>query len=172
MLTILFHLALLFTPSFGFGLGSTYDQFLSDLLKWWGVDHCVIDFVYDDDKAGISNEIIAALSDRCEQIRKFIVQKLLLTLYLTFRHKVIIRRGDSTEILRDHTTCLIHFLVITNMNSIEAYLKSAWSAGAVGASHFYLLAIDAKKLSTILNLREIFDFQKILIATSTKVGEE
>ena len=105
----------------------------------------------------------------------FIVQKLLLThltLYLTFRHKVMIRRGDSTEILRDHTTCLIHFLVITNMNSIEAYLKSAWSAGAVGASHFYLLAIDAKKLSTILNLREIFDFQKILIATSTKVGEE
>ena len=98
MLTILFHLALLFTPSFGFGLGSTYDQFLSDLLKWWGVDHCVIDFVYDDDKAGISNEIIAALSDRCEQIRKFIVQKLLLTLYLSFRHKVIIRRICSVDL--------------------------------------------------------------------------
>ena len=89
MLTILFHLALLFTPSFGFGLGSTDDQFLSDLLNWWDVDHCVIDFVYDDDKAGISNEILAALSDRCELIMKFIMQKLLLTLYLTFRHKVI-----------------------------------------------------------------------------------
>ena len=72
----------------------------------------------------------------------------------------------------DNTTCLVHFLAIANMNSTEAYLKSAWSVGAVGASHFYLVTIDAKKLSTILNLSEIFDFQKILIATSTKVGKE
>ena len=105
-------------------------------------------------------------------LENILVQKLLMTLYLTFRHKRIIRRGVSTEILRDHTKCLVHFLVITNMNSIEAYIKSAWSAGAVGASDFYFITIEAKKLSTILSLNEIFDFQNILIATSSMVRRE
>ena len=76
MLTISFHLTLLITSSLGFGIGSTDDQFISDLVNWWDVDHCVIGFVYDDDKGGISNEILATLSDRWECTRKYFSAKI------------------------------------------------------------------------------------------------
>ena len=57
----LFNLTLLFTLSHGFGNG---EQFITDILNWWDVDHCDIGHVSDDEGTKISNEMIAILSER------------------------------------------------------------------------------------------------------------
>ena len=86
--------------------------------------------------------------------------------------RTITGREASTEILRGHNKCLVHFLAISNLNLTEAYLKSAWSVGAVGSNSFYLVTTDAINQAAILNFSEIFDFQRILIVTLSKVGEK
>ena len=63
---------------------------------------------------------------------------------------------------------MVHFLDIVNINLTIVYLKSAWSAGAIGAYDFYLLVIDVDQVDS-LNISEIFDFKRLLIATTSKV---
>ena len=86
--------------------------------------------------------------------------------------RTITGREASTEILRGHNKCLVHFLAISNLNLTEAYLKSSWNAGAVGTNDFYLVITDAINQAAILNFSEIFDFQRILIVTLSKVGKK
>ena len=73
-----------------------------------------------------------------------------------------------TTILRSQNRCMVHFLDIVNINLTIVYLKSAWSAGAIGAYDFYLLVIDIDQVDS-LNISEIFDFKRLLIATTSKV---
>ena len=63
---------------------------------------------------------------------------------------------------------MVHFLDIVSINLTIVYLKSAWSAGAIGAYDFYLLVIDVDQVDS-LNISEIFDFKRLLIATTSKV---
>ena len=88
--------------------------------------------------------------------------------------RTITGREDSTEILRGHNKCLVHLLAISNLNLTEAYLKSAWSVGAVGSNNFYLVTTEAINQAAVFNFSEIFDFQRILIVTLSlsKVGEK
>ena len=66
--------------------------------------------------------------------------------------------------------CIIHFLDIESMIITQQYLKLAWSAGSVGAYHFYWIKIEAMKNLLSLNYSEIFDFQRLFIYTSSGVS--
>ena len=82
-----------------------------------------------------------------------------------------IKGGDTKiKIHQNQNKCILHFLDLANINLTKAYLKSAWSAGAVGANDFYLVATETMSHVAHLNFSEIFDFKKLLIATSPKVG--
>ena len=61
MFLALSFLSLLFTLSHCFG---NREQFITDILNWWDVDHCDIGLVSDGEGTTISNEITATLSER------------------------------------------------------------------------------------------------------------
>ena len=85
--------------------------------------------------------------------------------------KVVTRRESQTEILKNQNKCILHFLDFMSLNLTKAYLKLAWKAGAVGDNNFYLVAIEDMNQANLLKLNEIFDFQRLLIATSPIVGD-
>ena len=82
--------------------------------------------------------------------------------------KAIREVETPTTIIRSRNRCMVHFLDIMNINLTNVYLKSAWNAGAVGAYDLYLLVKDLDHVAT-LDLREIFDFKRLLIATTPRV---
>ena len=84
--------------------------------------------------------------------------------------KVVTGREAQIEILPNVKKCVLHFLNFANINLTKAYLVSAWSAGAVGANHIYLVSIDAINLVALLNVRKVFDFKRLQIATSSMVS--
>ena len=81
--------------------------------------------------------------------------------------KAIAESEVPTEIFRNHGKCTIHFLDIASTNTTKEYLKLAWNAGAVGANDIYLVTIEAINQLGLLNVSEIFDFQRMFIATSS-----
>ena len=78
---------------------------------------------------------------------------------------------DISEVLPNHSACVIHFLHTFNINLTLHYLKSAWKAGSTSANHLYLVAyIRPTYDREFLNLSEVFDFQRLFLI-STKVKE-
>ena len=71
-----------------------------------------------------------------------------------------------TEIFHNNGTCTVHFLDISSANATREYLQLAWNAGAIGAYDIYLVTIPIKQLG-LLNVDEIFDFQRMFIAASS-----
>ena len=85
------------------------------------------------------------------------------------RIKAIEEAEITTAILQHHENCIVHFLDIENINITKEYLKSAWNAGKYGTTDFYLVSVETIHQVGLLNITEIFDFQRLLIATSPKV---
>ena len=80
-------------------------------------------------------------------------------------------RELKIEILPNWNKCILHYLDFVSINLTKAYLKTAWEAGAVGATNFYLVMIEDMNQVHLSNQNEIFDFQRLLIATSSMVGD-
>ena len=80
--------------------------------------------------------------------------------------KGIAKSEAPTEIIHNNGRCTVHFLDISNANTTREYLKLAWDAGAIGAYDIYLVIIPIKQIG-LLNVDEIFDFQRMFIAASS-----
>ena len=92
-------------------------------------------------------------------------------MYLSYRPIIIKAIGEKetpTAIPRSPKRCMVHFLDIKNINQARVYLKSAWSKGAIGAYDFYLVTIEIGQVP-LLNSSVIFDFKRLLIATTSRV---
>ena len=83
--------------------------------------------------------------------------------------KVVTEREPQIETMPNMNKCVLHFLNFASTNLTMAYLDSAWSAGAVGANHIYLVTIEAINLVALMNVRKIFDFKRLQIVTSSLV---
>ena len=88
--------------------------------------------------------------------------------------RVIIIRSLSTrvtksDVLPNHSECVIHFLDMQNFNLSKEYLKSAWNEGSIGANHLYLINMRYVKLAE-LAFSELFDFKRLILAVSDGVG--
>ena len=86
--------------------------------------------------------------------------------------KKITGRESPLQILETESQekkCILHFLDVASINLTIDYLKSAWSAGAVDANNYFLVSIIGMKHIARLNFTEIFDFQKLLMTTSSVV---
>ena len=84
--------------------------------------------------------------------------------------RVIIIRSLSTrvtksDVLPNHSECVIHFLDMQNFNLSKEYLKSAWNEGSIGANHLYLVNMRHMNMGG-LNFSELFDFKRLILAVS------
>ena len=79
------------------------------------------------------------------------------------------RQVTQNEVIPNHNKCLIHFLDLDNLYLIKEYLKAAWKSGSVGGSQLYFVNVGSAYQMAYLNSSEMFDFQKLLIATSAGV---
>ena len=78
-------------------------------------------------------------------------------------------RETPMKIFEAERKCLVSFLDISNNNITKAYLKLAWNAGAIGARDSYVVTVKTVNHIKSLNFTEIFDFKRMLIATSVLV---
>ena len=88
-----------------------------------------------------------------------------------FRPKIIRAISENvigSEILPNNK-CIIHYIDIGSMNLTKEYLKSAWTEGSIGATHFYLIKIGSIEHLGSLNFSKIFDFKRLFLATSSGV---
>ena len=76
---------------------------------------------------------------------------------------------SKIEILPNHNKCILQFLDFVSINRTKEFLKSAWSAGAIGATFFYLLKVEEKNQNELLMSNEIFDFKRLLVAIYSRV---
>ena len=76
---------------------------------------------------------------------------------------------SEIEILPNQNKCILQFLDFVSINRTKEYLKSSWSAGAIGATFYYLLKVEEKNQIDLLMLNEIFDFKRLLISTYSRV---
>ena len=153
------------------------DKFIRDLVNSQGLEQCDFGYVTDYKESKIVNQIFADGIDERLFINSAIYVKIYeLANYITqHSNRPIMIKSFSTpkedifEVLPNHSACLIHFLHTYNLNLTLHYLKSAWRAGFISANHFYLVAYTKPTHDReILNLREVFDFQRLFLL-STKV---
>ena len=82
----------------------------------------------------------------------------------------LLENGSPPKVLQNYNECIIHFLDIGNVNLTKEYLKAAWNARSFGKNHIFLANIGPLDQLIHLNISEIFDFQRLFIAISYKVG--
>ena len=82
----------------------------------------------------------------------------------------ILDKASPPKVLHNNNECSFHFLDIENVNLIKEYLKAAWNARSYGRNNIFLANIGHMDQLTHLNISEIFDFQRLFIAISDKVG--
>ena len=81
------------------------------------------------------------------------------------------RQVTQNEVIPNHNKCLIHFLDFDDIHLTKEYLKAAWKSGSIGGSQLYFVNFGAAHQIAHLNMSEIFDFQKLLIATPAGVRD-
>ena len=90
-----------------------------------------------------------------------------------FRARMItalIEKASPPKVLQNYNECILHFLDIENVNLTKEYLKAAWNARSYGRNHIFLANIGSIDQLAHLNISEIFDFQRLFVAISYKVG--
>ena len=76
----------------------------------------------------------------------------------------------TNDILINYNHCILHFLDLENLNLTKQYLKLAWGQGSIGENHLYLINIEAGNKHPSLNFSEMFDFERMIIVSSSGVG--
>ena len=83
--------------------------------------------------------------------------------------KELSSRVSRADVLPNHNECIIHFIDLQSLTLARMYLKLAWSEKSIGANHLYLVYMrDMNKFE--LRFNELFDFKRLILATSDEVG--
>ena len=173
MMTILQLLAIIFPCVTGLTID---DQFIRDVVNSQGLERCDFGFVSDYKESKIAHHIFADVMDkRLEAVQIMSSFQEIATYIFCSKHtsRPIMMRSYSTltedisEVLPNHSACVIHFLPTFNLNLTLHYLKSAWRSGSISANHIYLVAnIKPTYDRAILDLNEVFDFQRLFVISS------
>ena len=76
---------------------------------------------------------------------------------------------SRADVLTNHNECIIHFIDVQSLTLARMYLKLAWSEKSIGANHLYLVYMgDMTKFE--LRFNDLFDFKRLILATSEVVG--
>ena len=83
--------------------------------------------------------------------------------------KELSSRVSRADVLPNHNECIIHFIDVQSLTLARMYLKLAWSEKSIGANHLYLVYMgDMNKFE--LRFNDLFDFKRLILATSEVVG--